>query len=84
MVEPKCHLGYTPDQITTLTGNREQEFWHWMRGQTVAVCNAEPQREWVLGELVEAGPPLCSVAHGMPIVYRSDLERFLEGLPVID
>lgn len=90
-MEPKCSLGYTHDQIAALTGDREQEFWHWMRGQTVAVCGAEPQRRWVhdfdgagKSELVEVGPPLCDVAHGAPIVYRWDLERFLAGLSVID
>lgn len=90
-MHPKCHLGYTPDQITALTGDREQEFWHWMRGQTMTVCNAEPQRKWVhnfdaagRSELVEVGRPLCDVAHGAPIVYRWDLERFLANLPITD
>lgn len=90
-MDPKCSLGYTPDQIAVLTGDREQEFWDWMRGQTVAICQADPQREWVedtsaLGgmRIVEIGPPLCDIAHGAPIVYRWDLERFLAGLPVID
>lgn len=90
-MHPKCHLGYTPDQITALTGDREEEFWHWMRGQTMAVCNAEPQRKWVEDEthdggmkLITVGPPLCSVAHGAPIVYRWDLERFLANLPITD
>lgn len=79
-MKPECSLGYTPEQVTILTGDREDDFWRWMRGQTMAICDGRSYNH-ATKEYEEA----CGgVAHGMPIVYASDMGRFLLGLPVID
>lgn len=87
---PDCQYGYTETQLDEILGDRIPEFNGWMWGQTMAICNGDPQREWVDDpgapggmKLVETGPPLCESAHG-PVVYPWDLARFLEGRPVID
>lgn len=90
MIEPGCQYGYTRPQLHTILGDSLQEFDDWMWGQTMAVCEAAPEREWVDDpgspggmRLVEVGPPLCSHPHG-PVVYPWDLQRFLEGRPIVD
>lgn len=73
--EPECRGGYTYHQVASITADREDEFWAWMAGQTMMICGGPDDG---------AGERNCEVAHGMPIVYRWDLERFLEGRPIID
>lgn len=73
--EPECRGGYTSHQVASITTNREEEFWAWMAGQTMMICGGPDDG---------AGGHNCEVAHGMPIVYRWDLERFLEGRSIID
>ncbi len=68
MIDPECSGGYTATQIESILGNRTEDFWEWMRGQTMMICNGEN----------------CEVAHGMPIVYPWDLERYLDGRPIVD
>lgn len=70
LIEPECRGGYTYAQVAEIVGPREGEFWDWMSGQTMMICQGEGACE--------------GVAHGMPIVYRWDLERFLEGRPIVD
>lgn len=79
-MEPDCRLGYTAEQVKALTGDREQEFWHWMRGQTMAICEGQKFNR----DTGEYETSCGGVAHGMTIVYPWDLERFLKGLPIID
>lgn len=90
MIEPECQHGYTWQQVKDILGRREEEFWRWMRGQTVSGCQQEPQREWRKDTeapggmcLVDVGPPLCDRPHGM-VVYPWDVKRFLDGGPIID
>lgn len=90
--DPECRYGYPATQVDEILafGPRQQAFWDWMYGQTMAICNRDPQREWIDDDespggmrLVEVGPPLCDRAHGT-IVYPWDLARFIDGRPVID
>lgn len=74
--KPHCQLGYTEDQIKEIVIDLNG-FYRWMEGQTMAVCDGRlydhEKRCYVEG----CGP------HGI-IVYPHDLERYLQGLPVID
>lgn len=89
--EPQCRRGYPWSQIDTfLDVGRVAELMDWMHGQTMTLCQMDPQREWIDDEeapggmrLIDVGPPLCDRPHG-PVVYRWDLERFLAGGPIID
>ncbi|WBB94216.1 hypothetical protein [Verrucosispora sp. WMMC514] len=76
--EPDCRYGYTIDQLTAVLGDRLDDFYQWMRGQTVSLCNGSehnPERggQWPTG----CGP------HGT-VVYRSDLRQFLAGRRPLD
>lgn len=90
--DPECHLGYSARQLDAIfgTGFVREAFNNWMIGQTMAICDGSPEREWVDDpdapggmRLVETGPSLCSEPHG-GIVYTWDLWRYLDGGPVID
>lgn len=80
MQAPSCPLGYTDADLLKLLGDRLDKFSHWMRSQTVAVCEGRrynhDAREYEPDEC--AGHP-----HGV-VTYPSDVERFLLGLPIID
>lgn len=67
---PDCTLGYPENQVKEIMGARLREFRIWMRGQTQGVCD---------GQLYDIG---CG-PHGT-VTYPTDVERFLQGLPVID
>lgn len=73
--KPECRGGYTSRQIADLFPSTEHIFWAWMHGQTMMICG---------GPSDGAGERNCHVAHGGPIVYPWDLERYLAGKPVID
>lgn len=75
---PECGLGYTDSQLKTILGSRYEEFIRWMRGQTVALCDGK-RYDYEVNEYVNTG---CG-PHGV-VVYSWDLERFIDGLPVID
>ena len=78
--EPECRGGYTHPQIVEIVGqDREQQFWNWMTGQTMMVCDGRRYNHDT-----QEYEQSCEVAHGMPIVYPWDLERFLDGRPIID
>lgn len=88
--EPECRGGYTYHQVQEIMGNREDEFLRWMAGQTMMICNQEPQSEWVKDEsspggmrLEEKGPSLCDRPHGM-VTYSYDVKRFLAGGEILD
>ena len=66
--EPECRGGYTASQIDSIVSN-PGDFWGWMGGQTMMICQGESP---------------CTEAHGMPIVYPWDLQRYLDGGPIID
>lgn len=79
MIEPECRMGYTYAQLREILGDRLDEFGHWMRGQTMAICDGRKYNSDTNGY-----EPACdSRAHG-GIVYPWDLQRFLDGAPIID
>jgi hypothetical protein len=76
---PQCRGGYPAYQVEEILGDRAEEFWAWMRGQTMMLCNGERYNHDT--QMYEAS---CGgVAHGT-VVYPWDLLRFLEGRAVID
>lgn len=88
--EPECRVGYTYRQLEAILEDRLEDFWDWMWGQTMMLCNAEAEREWTDDagapggmRLVEVGPALCAEPHG-GVVYTWDLERYLSGRQIID
>ena len=78
---PNCQLGYPKDQVEAIVvknGRDVDEFWSWMRGQTMGICDgARWNPETQSHDQTHCGP------HGA-CVYRNDLCRFLDRLPVID
>ena len=76
--KPDCELGYTDKQVDTIMGLRMAEFQRWMAGQTMAICDG---RRFSYAEnryeATGCGP------HGY-ITYPWDLQRFLDGKPIID
>lgn len=90
--KPECHYGYPAAQVDAILafGPRQQAFWAFMRGQTMTICDASPEREWVPSAdgvggrmLVDVGPPLCDLPHGT-VVYLWDFQRFIEGRLIVD
>lgn len=76
--EPACELGYTIDQLREIMGERFDEFCKWTYGQTVALCDST-RYDYDLKKSIATG---CG-PHGA-VVYRWDVERFLDGRPVVD
>lgn len=77
-----CPLGLTEDDLFELfrDGERFKAFNRWMRGQTMSVCEGRQYNH----AKKRYEPDECAASpHGV-VVYRSDVERFLAGLPVID
>lgn len=91
--EPSCIFGYTYDDIDEILGPRVKDFWKWMTGQTMMLCNGKSydhdRHEYftTLCSGMFPGVPVSdteSLAGHGGIVYPWDLERFLAGLPVVD
>ena len=89
--EPECRRGYPWTQIYEMFDEDVvEDLESFMVGQTMTICEAAPQREWIDDpdapggmRLVEVGPPLCDRPHG-PVVYTHDLERWMRGGPIVD
>lgn len=77
--EPRCRFGYTVEQVEEIMGGRFDEFTHWMRGQTMSICDGTTW-DYYLKKAVPSG---CEGPHGT-VVYVWDVNRFLEGRPIID
>lgn len=76
--KPSCELGYTLDQLEEILGNRYDEFLQWMYGQTIAICQGRKYNyDKKQYEATNCGP------HGWAY-YPWDLQRFLDGKPVVD
>jgi hypothetical protein len=78
--DPSCPQGYTEEDLRTILGPRLNEFVKWMYGQTMSICDGlkydYDKRDYE--------PTGCySRPHGA-VVFPWDLERFLDGLPIID
>jgi hypothetical protein len=76
---PACELGYPRDQLERLLDAQQlARLDHWMRGQTVGVCDGRRyDHEARQYQDTGCGP------HGA-CVYCWDLERWLRGEPIID
>lgn len=78
MPAPECELGYPDSQICSIMGERYNEFMRWMNGQTMALCDGRSYDYASQSyKLTGCGP------HG-GVVYSGDVQRFLEGHPIID
>lgn len=75
-----CPYGLTHDELEIILGSRMPEFMHWMRGQTVMLCDG---REYDHDEKAYKDTACAPWGHGV-VTYRWDLDRFLRGLPIID
>lgn len=76
---PDCTGGYTIEQVENIMGPRIEEFWRWMNGQTMMLCEGQRYNH----ETREYEEDCGGIAHG-PVTYTWDLQRFLDGRPVID
>lgn len=76
--KPTCPHGYTEEDILDILGPRYIEFSHWMSGQTMMLCDG---RTWNGTEYEDN--ECTSDPHG-GVVYPWDLERFIDGRPIID
>lgn len=77
--KPECEGGFTKKQITEIMGVLEGAFWKWMNGQTAMFCEG---RIW--DHKKQKYVPSCNgIAHG-DVVYVHDVQRFLDGRPIID
>lgn len=77
--KPECEYGYTVEQVKEIMGDDVQRFYHWMRGQTMAICEGNAYNH----DTKEYEEACGGVSHGY-VTYGYDIERFLAGLPVID
>lgn len=76
---PECELGYPQSQLENIfTPEKFKEFFYWMRGQTIALCDG---RQFIHEER-RFEPTGCG-PHGY-VFYPWDVERFLDGRPIID
>lgn len=79
---PECEIGFTDRQVDEiLEANKytREEFDQWMYGQTGAICEGRAYNH----DRQEYEERCGGVAHGF-IYFTWDVERFLDGLPVID
>lgn len=77
-----CPLGYTAEDIKAILVStyRFNEFQRWMYGQTMVTCDGMKYDH----DTHDYKPTACySRPHGA-VVFPWDLERFLDGLPIID
>lgn len=65
---PACSLGYTKKQVGEILPGRLEEAF-W---------------QWMRGQTMAICEGRDGVAHGSPIVYPHDLQRFLAHLPTTD
>lgn len=70
--KPECPYGYTRAQVEQIMGDRVQDFWRWMKGQTVSLCDGR-EYDYERQAYVDTGH-----CHGT-IVYASDVRNFLAG-----
>lgn len=84
--EPECCHGYPKAQLEKIFKDKKKltKFFKWMSGQTVCGC----QKEEYNHEKNCHQPSRCMIKYGVThegtIYFRTDVERFIRGLPVID
>lgn len=75
---PECTIGYPDSQLHEILEDRYDEFWKWMSGQTFSSCEGRAYNHEI-GNYQETG---CG-PHGF-VVYSWDVQRFLDGSPIVD
>lgn len=76
--EPDCDRGYSVDLLKeTLGEDRFSALMDWMYGQTMMLCDGR-RYDHEAKAYYET-----HAAHG-PVVYTWDVQRFMDGRPVID
>lgn len=81
--DPECPFGYSEQQVREIlarNGKTEEEWGNFLFGQTVALCDG---RTWDEESRLYHPSPCFQEPHGT-VVYPWDMDRFLQGLPVID
>lgn len=76
---PICKLGYPESQLRDMFSNEQmKDFFNWMRGQTFSVCDGSfyDHRE-------KRSKPTGCGPHGY-VYYPWDVEKFLDGSPIVD
>jgi hypothetical protein len=95
LIEPSCPRGYTSRDIYNMLGDEDEAFWHFMRGQTMSLCNGSTydhdKKAYFTTACSEMLPGMPLLASEVPlleghggIVYTWDFQRFVRGLPVTD
>jgi hypothetical protein len=75
-----CPDGLTDNDLKISLGSRYEEFQNWMNGQTRSICDGRSYNY----ETKEYEATECaSNPHG-GVTYSWDVERFLDGRPIID
>lgn len=70
---PDCELGFPTAQVEQILAEDFAAFAHWMRGQTMAICEGRRYDH----DTHEYTPTGCG-PHG-PVVYPWDLDNYLRG-----
>lgn len=76
--KPSCQLGYTTEDLEQILGDRLQEFYGWMDGQTVGICDGRDYNH----QTQEYYETKCG-PHGSAY-YQWDVVRFIDGRPIVD
>lgn len=77
---PDCEGGYSIPRLETfLDPEQLKELWAWMDGQTYMLCEGRAYNH----DTREYEEACGGVAHG-PVIYPSDVHRFLHKLPIVD
>lgn len=80
MIQPSCIYGYTEADLIIIFGDRLPDFYKWMRGQTISLCDGRVY-DHDLKEYIDSkcGPP----GHG-PVYYPWDVKNFIDPSPWLD
>lgn len=77
--EPECPMGYPVTQLQTFITDMD-DLNRWLDGQTMALCEG---RRWSYANS-EWEPDECAGNPHGAVVYRRDVRRYLDRLPVVD
>jgi len=76
---PICSLGYPESQLLDIISAEQlKNFYQWMSGQTFTICEGS-KYDHIQKRSVPSG---CG-PHGY-VYYPWDVERFLDGRPIVD
>jgi len=80
--QPSCPLGYTLDDLMVIFPLAEEldKFFSWMRGQTGGICEGRRYDYEIKQSISEE---CASTPHGM-VIYKWDVQRYIDGGPIVD